>query len=140
VNDRADVAAGAVADGVHLTTHSIDAATIRRTFGENFLIGVSTHSLAEAEVAKEGGADFVVFGPVFATPLKEKFGPPLGVEELERVTGELHPFPVLALGGVTNKNAAICLNAGAKGIAGIGLFEQEDRLTDVVKGLRNDVE
>jgi thiamine-phosphate pyrophosphorylase len=136
VNDRADIAAAAGADGVHLTTQSIDAATIRRTFGDDFLIGRSTHSLAEAEVAKEAGADFVVFGPVFATPSKEKYGPPLGVEELERVTSELHPFSVLALGGIDVTNARECLRAGASGIAGISLFEEPDRISEVVRKLR----
>jgi thiamine-phosphate pyrophosphorylase len=131
VNDRADVAAAAGADGVHLTTQSIDAATIRRTFGEDFLIGVSTHSLAEAEVAKEVGADFVVFGPVFATPSKENYGLPAGLRKLESVAKELAPFPVLALGGVTVTNARECLRAGASGIAGISLFEDFERLNEI---------
>ena len=136
VNDRADIAAGAGADGVHLTTRSIDSATIRRTFGQDFLIGASTHSLVEAQSARNGGADFVVFGPVFATASKEKYGEPLGVEELRRVAGELHPFPVLALGGISASNAADCFHAGASGIAGISLFAQPERLCDVVAKLR----
>jgi len=136
VNDRADVAAAAGADGVHLTTQSIDAASIRRTFGDNFLIGVSTHSPVEAEVAKEGGADFVVFGPVFATPSKEKFGPPTGLGKLERVAKDLAPFPLVALGGIDVTNARDCLRAGASGIAGISLFEEPDRISEVVRNLR----
>lgn len=136
VNDRADVAAAAGADGVHLTTQSIDAATIRRTFGEDFLIGVSTHSLAEADVAKEVGADFVVFGPLFATPSKENYGPPAGLAKLADVAKELAPFPVLALGGVDVTNARECLRAGASGIAGISLFEEPDRIDEVVRKLR----
>lgn len=134
VNDRADVAAAAGADGVHLTTQSIDAATIRRTFGGDFLlIGVSTHSLAEAEVAKEDGADFVVFGPVFATPSKENYGLPSGLAKLEGVAKELAPFPVLALGGVDVTNARECLRAGASGIAGIRLFEDFERLDEIAR-------
>jgi thiamine-phosphate pyrophosphorylase len=136
VNDRADVAAAAGADGVHLTTQSIDAATIRRTFGEDFMIGVSTHSLAEAEVANEAGADFVVFGPVFATPSKENYGLPTGLGKLEGVAKELAPFPVLALGGVDVMNACECLQAGASGIAGISLFEEPNRISEVVRKLR----
>lgn len=136
VNDRADVAAAAGADGVHLTTQSIDAATIRRTFGEDFLIGVSTHSLAEAEAAKEVGADFVVFGPVFATPSKENYGLPAGLGKLEVVAKDLAPFPVLALGGVDVTNARECLRAGASGIAGISLFEEPNRIREVVRKLR----
>ena len=129
MNDRADVAAAAGADGVHLTTQSIDAATIRRMFGEDFLIGVSTHSLAEAEIAKEDDADFVVFGPVFATPSKENYGPPAGLENLKSVAKQLTPFPVLALGGVDVTNARECLRTGASGIAGISLFADFERWT-----------
>lgn len=136
VNDRADIAASAGADGVHLTTRSIDSAAIRRTFGQEFLIGASTHSLAEAQSACNGGADFVVFGPVFATASKQKYGEPLGLEELQRVARELHPFPVLALGGISTTNAADCFHAGARGIAGISLFAQSERLCDVVAKMR----
>lgn len=135
VNDRADIAAGARADGVHLTAQSIEAVTIRRAFGNDFLIGASTHSLAEAQTAKDGGADFVVFGPVFATASKEKYGPPLGVKELETVASELRPFPVVALGGITRDNLADCLRAGASGIAGISLFADE-KFGELVKKLR----
>ncbi|HEX6187922.1 MAG TPA: thiamine phosphate synthase [Pyrinomonadaceae bacterium] len=138
VNDRADVAAAAGAEGVHLTTQSIEAKTIRRTFGKDFLIGMSTHSLAEAEIAKRGGADFVVFGPVFATPSKENYGLPAGLAKLERVAKELAPFPVLALGGVDVTNARECLRAGASGIAGISLFEEPNRMGEVVRKLVND--
>ncbi|MGQ0763462.1 MAG: thiamine phosphate synthase [Acidobacteriota bacterium] len=136
VNDRADVAAAAGADGVHLPTHSIDAKTIRRTFGKDFLIGVSTHSLAEAEAAKEDGADFVVFGPVFATPSKQNYGAPTGLAKLEGVAVELAPFPVLALGGVDETNARECLRAAASGIAGISLFAEPNRISEVVRKLR----
>ena len=136
VNDRADVAAAAGAGGVHLPTQSLDAATIRRTFGEDFLIGVSTHSVAEAEVAKDDGAYFVVFGPVFATASKEKYGPPTGLARLEGVSKALAPFPVLALGGVDVTNARECLRAGASGIAGISLFEEPNRISEVVRKLR----
>src|SRR5438874_2297354 len=71
VNDRADIAAGAGAHGVHLTTHSLNAATIRKAFGDNFLIGASTHSSDKARQARDEGADFAVFGPVFQTKSKQ---------------------------------------------------------------------
>lgn len=136
VNDRADVAAAAGADGVHLTTQSIDAATVRRLFGEDFLIGASAHSLAEAKAAKDTGADFIVFGPIFSTKSKEKYGPPVGLEALTRAARDLAPFPILALGGVDAASAPDCLRAGAKGIAGIGLFQDPHRISEVVETLR----
>lgn len=133
VNDRADIAAGAGADGVHLTTQSMGAATIRRTFGESFLIGVSTHSLEEALTARTEGADFVVLGPVFETPSKKHYGRPVGLDELSQVTMALEDFPVLALGGITTSNARDCLATGASGIAGISLFGDPDRVASVVE-------
>jgi len=128
VNDRADVAKAAGAHGVHLTTQSIGAATIRRTFGEEFLIGASTHSITEATEARDEGADFVVFGPVFPTVSKKTYGPPIGLDALRQVSMTLDPLPVLALGGITIKNAPECLGAGASGIAGISLFSQLDKI------------
>src|SRR4051812_14874366 len=123
VNDRADIARTAGADGVHLTTTSVDTDVVRRTFGRDFLIGVSTHSVAEAQAARNGGADFAVFGPVFPTRSKEIYGEPLGLKKLEEVARELNPFPILALGGVTVERIEQCLSAGATGVAGISLFE-----------------
>ena len=133
INDRADIAAATAASGVHLTTRSLDAAVIRKHFGADFLIGVSTHSLTEARQAREGGADFVVFGPVFETASKQTYGDPLGLVKLKEVSLDLWPLPVLALGGVTRENARECLEAGAAGIAGISLFSQADGLSGIVE-------
>ena len=136
VNDRADIAAGVGADGVHLTTRSIDAAAIRETFGDEFLIGVSTHSFDEAVAARDGGADFVVFGPIFATTSKEQYGAPVGVEELSRAAHALDPFPVIGLGGITAANAQSCLNAGASGVAGISIFGDHEALASVIDAIK----
>jgi thiamine-phosphate pyrophosphorylase len=133
INDRADIAAAAGADGVHLTTRSLDAAVIRQSFGADFLIGVSTHSLMDARQARLEGADFVVFGPVFETVSKQIYGAPAGLEKLKEVAADLLPFPVIALGGVTNENAKACFKAGAAGIAGISLFNQGSHLRSTVK-------
>ena len=127
VNDRFDVARAAGADGVHLTSVSLPARVVREVCGPEFLIGVSTHSLEEAREARAGGADLVVFGPVFETESKRAFGPPQGLEKLQRVTSELQGFPVLAIGGVTLDNAGSCYAAGASGFAGISWFSKSDR-------------
>lgn len=137
VNDRADIAVGASADGVHLTTQSLDAATIRKTFGEQLLIGASTHSLDEVKAARDSGADFAVFGPVFETESKIGFGSPKGLEELSQVVRAVRSFPVLALGGVSGLNAADCLAAGALGIAGIRLFEDPKDFISLFTALRH---
>jgi len=70
INDRADIALAANADGVHLTENSISAEIIRKNFPKGFIIGVSTHSLASAEIARQQAADFVTFSPIFASPNK----------------------------------------------------------------------
>lgn len=138
INDRVDIAAAAGADGVHLTTRSLAAAAIRSAFGASVLLGVSTHSIAEGQRARDQGADFVVFGPVFETASKRTYGPPLGLETLAKITSELAPFPVLALGGVTADNARECIAAGASGIAGITLFSQSSDLQSIVKLVGNE--
>jgi len=136
VNDRADIAAGAGAHGVHLTTRSLDTGTIRKTFGAELLIGASTHSIEEAVAARDGGADFIVFGPIFETPSKVEYGAPLGLERLSAATVALRNFPVLALGGITTSNAQDCLKAGASGIAGIRLFSDHAKLAVIAGGIK----
>ena len=138
INDRADIASAAGADGVHLTTRSLEATVIRQTFGADFLIGASTHSIAEARRARGDGADFVVFGPVFETASKEIYGAPVGLEKLKEIAVELAPFPVLALGGVTTDNARDCFQAGATGIAGISLFSQANDLQSIVRHVQDE--
>jgi thiamine-phosphate pyrophosphorylase len=124
VNDRVDIARAAGADGVHLTAQSLPADVVRDICGPDFLIGVSTHSLAEARAAQAAGADLVVFGPIFETESKRAFGEPQGLAKLREVTSELGEFPVLAIGGITRENSASCLDAGASGFAAIRMFEE----------------
>lgn len=135
INDRADVAAGAGADGVHLTSRSLPVDAVRRSFGSELLIGVSTHCVEEAEVARAGGADFVVFGPVYE-PLSKPYGTPVGVQGLSRVASAVSPLPVIALGGVDLGNFAECLRAGAAGVAAITMFNDRDRLPEVAREVR----
>lgn len=136
VNDRSDIAFACGANGVHLTTRSLPTDVVRRTFGDDFLIGVSTHSLEEAEAARRSGADLVVFGPVFSTATKHQYGEPQGIESLEKVASALSPFPVLALGGVTVGKVSECIRAGASGVAAIRMLNDPSRLAQVVNGIR----
>ena len=136
VNDRFDIARAAAADGVHLSTQSLPAKVVRSVYGQEFLIGVSTHSRAEALAAKSGGADFVVFGPVFDTESKRAFGEPQGVAKLAEVTSALPGFPVLAIGGITTDNVKACLDAGASGIAAIRLLNDAAKMQSTVGMIR----
>ena len=136
VNDRVDIATAAGADGVHLTTRSLPAEVVRQTFGAEILIGVSTHSLPEAAVAREQSADFVVFGPVFETPGKDRYGEGAGLPELKRVTGALAGFPVLALGGVNVERSKASFEAGAQGVAAIRMFNDPAQLKKTVAAIK----
>ncbi len=134
VNDRLDVAVAAGAAGVHLPAHSFPVDEVRRSYPE-LLIGASTHNLEELRRAADGGADFAVFGPVFETPSKKTYGPPVGLEKLAEAVRAVN-IPVLALGGVTLENSADCLRAGAAGLAAISLFQQSPDLEETTKRLR----
>lgn len=115
INDRADVAHMAGADGVHLTQESVPAEEVRKHF-PNLLVGTSTHSMESARQAESGGADFITFGPVFETPSKMKYGPPQGLDRLGEICRKIH-IPVLALGGISKNRVAPVLKQGAFGVA-----------------------
>jgi len=136
INDRSDIARAAGADGVHLTTQSLPVDVVRKTCGAEFLIGVSTHSLAEVQAAHAAGADFVVFGPVFETESKRAYGQAQGLDKLREVTRELGAFPVLAIGGVTLENAGACFQAGARGVAAIGILNDAEKMSMSVQAIR----
>jgi len=136
VNDRADIALAARADGVQLTTRSLDPLVVRDISPPDFLIGVSTHTLAEAQAANRTGADFALFGPVFDTPSKRAYGAPLGLERLREAAHALAPFPLVAIGGITRESIPQVIGAGAQGIAAISLFRDESELEAIADEVR----
>lgn len=113
INDRVDIALAAKADGVHLGQRSFSVEVARSLLGPDKLIGVSVHNVPEALAA--AGADYLLFGHVFATDSKKDV-PPRGLEALEEVVCRVG-IPVLALGGITVDKVHACLAAGARGVA-----------------------
>ena len=106
VNDRADIALATGADGVQRTHASLAIADIRAVSDRRLRIGVSTHSREEAVGAEVEGADWIVFGPVYDTPSKRRYGAPQGLAALERVAAAVR-IPVIAIGGITDGRAHV---------------------------------
>jgi thiamine-phosphate pyrophosphorylase len=100
-----------------------------------FRIGASCHSAEAARGADVAGADYIFFGPVFATPSKAEFGAPQGIERLGEVCRAVR-IPVLAIGGVTVENAHSCFAAGAAGVAAIRMFQESEDVLAVANRLR----
>jgi thiamine-phosphate pyrophosphorylase len=113
VNDRADIALAAGADGVHLPANGLLPADARALLGPRALVGMSCHEPAEVGRAGRAGADFCIYGPVWETPGK---GPSRGVEALAAAV-RAATIPVVAVGGIDARTGALALAAGASGVA-----------------------
>ena len=139
VNERLDVAYAVSAAGAHLGEGGLPVGEAKRLLHERkaaagFLVGASVHSLEAAVAAEKAGADYVIFGPVYATPSKAQYGPAQGIARLAGVCASVS-LPVLAIGGITLQNAGACLEAGAAGIAAIRLFQDAGDVAEIVKAL-----
>ncbi|MDZ7691585.1 MAG: thiamine phosphate synthase [Balneolaceae bacterium] len=130
INDRVDIALAVEADGVHCRETSIPPAKIKK-MNTSLRLGASVHSLESAEEAQKRGADFLLFGPVFHTISKAKYGDPQGIENLKRIV-ESVKISVYAVGGITPERAQSCLEAGAFGVAGISSIMEADSVADKV--------
>jgi thiamine-phosphate pyrophosphorylase len=125
VNDHADIALAIDADGVHLGQDDLPIAQARKLLGNNKLIGVSTHNEAQAQEAEQSGADYIGFGPVFATLTKDA-GSAKGISGLRTIVSSV-TVPVIAIGGIDQQNVRDVIEAGAAGAAVIGaVLKAED--------------
>lgn len=118
INDRVDVALAADADGVHLGQTDLPIQEVR-TLAPDLWIGVSTHNLAQVRAACEAGADYLGFGPVFATTTKANPDPVQGLDGLRAAIAEAAGRPVVAIGGITTTHVADIYRAGAHAICAI---------------------
>jgi thiamine-phosphate diphosphorylase len=142
VNDRLDVALSAGAHGVHLRADSFPRSRVRTLVPDGFLVGCSVHSVREAQDASE--ADYLLAGTVWASASKPRDHRLLGLDGLAAIVGA-SGRPVLAIGGVTADRVEHIRQAGAAGVAAIGLFMEESRdrqcravpLDDTLRGMRD---
>ena len=126
VNDRVDIAVASGADGVHLGQEDLPIAFARKIMGEDKIIGISTHSIEQAQKAEKEGADYVAVGPIFSTQTKPNSGPSKGVGIISEVKRKVN-IPVVAIGGINRENVEEVIRAGADGVAVISaVFKEKD--------------
>jgi thiamine-phosphate pyrophosphorylase len=135
VNDRIDVAIAAHADGVHLGQSDFPIPLARKLLGDDAIIGGSAGTLEEARKCLTEGADYVGFGPVYATTSKDDAGPVSGLGLLGQIVREI-PLPIIAIGGVTTDNIPLIIEAGAYGVAVISAVCCQSDPLDAARCLR----
>lgn len=128
INDRVDIALVTGADGVHLGRNGIPPSAAKDVSKGDLIVGVSTHSFAEAVAAEKEGADFITFGPVYETPSKLRYGKPLGLRPLKEVCGKVS-IPVFAIGGINLEKVKEVLDCGAEGAAVISAILCAEHIT-----------
>lgn len=135
LNERFDITLATGADGTHFPENSTPLGKVRAA-APDMLLGKSTHSLQSALSAEAEGADYLIFGPVFDTPLKKRYGSPMGLEKLEKVSRNVS-IPVYAIGGITPANTRQCLDHGAYGIAALSIFHISEDLSVTLENFKN---
>jgi thiamine-phosphate pyrophosphorylase len=116
MNDRADICIAADFDGVHVGQHDLSAQGARTVIGDGKVLGVSTHNLEQVKEADAGPADYIAFGPVFATSSKRDHDPSVGLDGI-RTARAATKKPLVAIGGITRANARSVIEAGADSVA-----------------------
>jgi thiamine-phosphate pyrophosphorylase len=134
INDRIDVALALAGVGVHLRSNSLPVPVARQLLGSGRLLGVSVHGVEEAMQAESQGADYIVLGPIYETPSKRMFGPPLGIHTLEKACS-LVRIPIIGIGGVTAARAREMRCAGAFGAAVITAILGADDIESATREL-----
>ena len=134
INDRVDVALALEGVGVHLRSNSLPLPVARQMLGAQRLLGISVHAVEEAVQAEAAGADYIVLGPIYETPSKQTFGPPLGIHTLEEAC-TLVRIPIIGIGGVTAARAREMRGAGAFGAAVITAILGADDVESAMREL-----
>ena len=138
INDRIDVALEVGADGVHLGQTDLPLALARRIAGPLW-IGISTHDLAQVRAARDGAADYLGYGPVFATATKKNPDAVQGVAALRAAVAEAAGIPVVAIGGITPGTVAEVYAAGVAAICAIGAVTGAGDVTAAARSFARDI-
>lgn len=134
INDRLDVALSLEGAGVHLRSNSLPVSVARRLIGPRRVLGASVHSVKEAVEADAGGADYIVLGPIYDTPSKQRYGAPLGLSALEGAARAVR-VPIVGIGGVTAARARDMRLAGAFGVAVVTAVLSADDVEGATRAL-----
>ena len=131
VNDHAEIARQVPVEGVHVGQDDDPIEIVRQRAARDILIGKSTHSLAQARAAQSEGADYIGFGPIFATPTKPDYAP-IGLEDIRRVHAEVH-LPIFCIGGVNIDNLQSVIDAGAKRVVMVSALLKAQNIVDYAR-------
>jgi len=131
INDDVDIAMAVDADGINLGQEDFPVQTARKILGNDKIIGLSTHSLKEAEEAQDSGADYIAIGPIFRSTTKD-VREPLGADIIKEIK-KISRLPVIAIGGINEDNIADVMKAGADGAAVISAIITKEDITGAVK-------
>jgi thiamine-phosphate pyrophosphorylase len=132
VNDHAEIARRVAVEGVHVGQDDDSIEVARRKAGRHIFVGKSTHSLEQAVAAQRGGADYIGFGPIFATPTKPDY-PPIGLGNIRRVHAEVS-LPIFCIGGINIDNLQSVIDAGAKRVVMVSALLKAHSIVDYARG------
>src|SRR5574338_1536861 len=131
LNDYAEIARRVPVEGVHVGQDDDNVSLARQKAGRPILIGKSTHSLEQARAAQGEGADYIGFGPIFATPTKPDYTP-IGLEPIRRVHEELS-LPIFCIGGINIDNLQSVIDAGAKRVVMVSALLKAHSIVDYAR-------
>src|SRR6185436_1696688 len=131
VNDHAEIARRVPVEGVHVGQDDDSIEIVRQRVVRDILIGKSTHSLAQARAAQGEGADYIGFGPIFATPTKPGYAP-IGLEDIRRVHAEVH-LPIFCIGGINIDNLQSVIDAGGKRVVMVSALLKAQNIVDYAR-------
>jgi len=132
INDRVDIALATEADGVHLGQSDMPCLAARKLLGQERIIGVTVHNLAEALQAENMGADYLGVSPIFQTATKLDAGKPAGIRLIEDLRARVE-IPLIAIGGINHSNAGEVVRAGADGLCAISCVVAKENVRDEIK-------